>query len=396
MLLEVDLHTEFEFDVIVIGAGAMGSAAAYHLSQVAGQRVLLLEQFAFGHALGSSHGESRIFRYAYTDPAYARLAMQCKPLWQALGAEAGVEVLQTIGGIDLGDDEVGIRSVAEVAATLESVGAPYEALDAAQLRDRFPQWHVPPQTQALYSPDTSFVWAGRAVGAMIAQAARHGADVHDQEPVVRVDAHADGVEVVTARQTYRARKLIMAAGAWTNSLLATVDGASATLPLKIEKEQLHYVAPLRPEWFAPEGPHRFPIWIQYGANTAYGFPILGSDGYPRGIKCGFHHDRHFIDVGDTDRTPSAEVEARMMDYLRTYLPDAAGDVVGRVCCLYTNTPDENFIIDQVPGHPHIWLASPCSGHGFKFAIGIGKALADLATRGETAMAVDGFSMARLL
>ena len=365
----------------------MGSAAAYHLTRN-GQRVLLLEQFDLGHALGSSQGESRIFRYAYTQPAYARLAMQCKPLWHALEREAGLELLKPVGGVDLGDDEHGLKSIAAVAAALDTVGVRYEDLNAAGLHAKFPQWRVPEQTRALYSPDTSFIWAGRAVQAMLSLAAAHGAVVRDREPVVQVIPHADGVEVLTAPNTYRARSLVLAAGAWTNTVLKSLG---MTLPLRIEREQVHYVAPLRPALF---GPARFTIWLQYGGENAYGFPVLGSDGYPNGIKCGFHHDRHFIEPEDTDRTPSPEVEARMLAYLRAYLPEAAGEVLSRICCLYTNTPDEDFVIDHVPGFPHIWLASPCSGHGFKFSIGIGKALAELAQSGQTDIAVDAFAMAR--
>jgi len=385
------VHTEQVFDAIVIGAGAMGSATAYHLTrrkQTTGSRVLLLEQFDIGHVMGSSHGESRIFRYAYTQPAYSRLAMQCKPLWQLLEQEAGLELLKPVGGVDLADDEIGLKEIAAVASVLQSLGVRYEDLSASGLQAKFPQWRVPEQTRALYSPDTSFIWASRAVQVMVSLAAVQGAVVRDREAVLQVIPYTDGVEVITTKDTYRARSVVMTAGSWINSILKPMQ---VELPLRIEQEQLHYVAPVQPELF---GPGRFTIWLQYGGNNAYGFPVLGSDGYPKGIKCGFHHNRRYIEPGDTDRTPSLEVEARMLAFLRAYLPDAAGTVLSRTCCLYTNTPDEDFVLDHVPGFPHVLLASPCSGHGFKFSIGIGKALADLAQHGQTDISIGEFGMAR--
>jgi sarcosine oxidase len=377
------------FDVIIIGAGAMGSAAAYHLSKD-GQRVLLLEQFELGHGNGSSAGESRIFRFSYTDPGYSRLARQCRPLWQALERETGTELLRLIGGLDLGYDEVGLRDLEDVIHALESIGAQHDVLDAPALMARFPQWRVPPQAKAVYSPDTGFVWAGKAVQTMLAQAAAHGAAIHANEPAQKIIPHGDGVEVITNKATYRANKLIISAGAWVNTLLRDVG---LQLPIKIEKEQLHYFAPTNPVQFTPDA---FPIFMDYSGDSAYGFPVLGSEGYPAGIKCGFHHDSHFIEATNLDRNPSREVEARMRNYVQQFLPQAAGELQASICCLYTNTPDEDFVIDRVPGFPHIVVASPCSGHGFKFCIGIGRALADLVQRGETEMAVAHLGLARLL
>ena len=368
-----------KYDAIIVGAGAMGSAAAYHLA-ADGLRVLVLEQFALGHALGSSHGESRIFRFAYTDSNYARLAMQCRPLWHALEKQANVELLRLIGGLDLGHDDVGLTSVQEVSEALQAIGAVFEELTPAQLAARFPQWRVPEQTRVLYSPDTGFVWADRAVNALRAQAVILGATIQDNEPVQRIVPHDAGAEVITAKGIYRADKIIITAGAWANAMLGYVG---LQLPLRIEREQLHYFAPrLLDGAFKPE---RFPIWIHYGREIGYGFPMLGADGYPAGVKCGFHHDRHYIEPDNLARVPNREVEARMRRYLETYLPDAAGELLTSMCCLYSNTPDEHFVVDVVPGYPHIALASPCSGHGFKFSIGIGRALADLVQRGETDM-----------
>jgi monomeric sarcosine oxidase len=377
------------YDTLIIGAGAMGSAAAYHLSKDK-QKVLLLEQFEIGHGNGSSAGESRIFRFSYTDPGYSRLAMQCKPLWHALEREADTELLRLIGGLDLGYDEVGLRDLEIVIATLQNIGAQHDVLDAPALMQRFPQWRVPPQAKAVYSPDTGFVWAGKAVQTMLAQATAHGAAVHENEPAQKIIPHGDGVEIITHKATYRANKLIITAGAWVNTLLRDVG---LQIPIKIEKEQLHYFAPKTIEKFMPNA---FPIFMDYSGDFAYGFPVLGSDGYPSGIKCGFHHDSHYIEATDLDRNPNHDVATRMRNYLQQFLPEAAGELQASICCLYTNTPDEDFVIDHVPGFSHIVVASPCSGHGFKFCIGIGRALADLVQHGTTEMEIGHLGLARLL
>ena len=136
--------------------------------------------------------------------------------------------------------------------------------------------------------------------------------------------------------------------------------------------------------------------MDYSGDFAYGFPVLGSQSYPAGIKCGFHHDSHYIEAENLDRNPSHAVETRMRNYLQQFLPEAAGELQASICCLYTNTPDEDFVIDPVPGFPHILVASPCSGHGFKFCIGIGRALADLVQRGSTEMAISHLGITRLL
>ena len=380
------------YDAIIIGAGAMGSAAAYHLSKDK-QRVLLLEQFEIGHGNGSSAGESRIFRFSYTDPGYSHLAMQCKPLWHELERETNTELLRLIGGLDLGYDEVGLRDLDIVIATLQSIGAQHDVLDAPALMQRFPQWRVPPQAKAVYSPDTGFVWAGKAVQTMLAQAATHGTMIHENESAQKIIPRGDGVEVKTTKANYRADKLIITAGAWVNTLLRDVG---MQIPIKIEKEQLHYFAPKNAAMFAPG---TFSIFMDYSGDFAYGFPVLGamaSTGYPAGIKCGFHHDSHYIEANDLDRNPSREVETRMRNYLQQFLPEAAGELQASICCLYTNTPDENFVIDRVPGFPHIVVASPCSGHGSKFCIGIGRALADLVQRGQTEMEIAHLGLAHLL
>jgi sarcosine oxidase len=363
------------YDVIVIGAGAMGSAAAYHLSKD-GLRALLLEQFEIGHARGSSHGESRIFRYAYETLGYARLAMQCKPLWRALEAEAGERLLLDCEQIDLADDAGQHRYARAVAETLGQIGANFEVLSIDQARRRYPQWRLSDDALVVLSLDSGILRATRCVQAMVAQAARHGATVREREAVTAIMAEPNGVEVVTTQGRYRAARLVITGGAWVNDLLAHI---SLRLPVKVSLEQYAYFRPRYPAQFALG---RFPIFIHWRDHDAgYGFPILDVPG----VKIGFHHDRHFIQPGD-DRAPREDCSARLTAYARRYLPDV-GELFDATTCLYTTTPDEDFVIDLAPGLPNVAFCSACSGHGFKFAVGIGRALADLVQHGATEMQV---------
>jgi sarcosine oxidase len=368
------------YDAIVIGAGSTGSAAAYYLARD-GCRTLLLEQFEIGHARGSSHGESRVFRLAYDRLDYARLAVQCRPLWHALEVEAGERLLIDCDQLDLAEDEAHRHSLLAIADTLARIGAGCEPLDAAAIRQRYPQWRLGEAATAILSTHSGILRAGRCVQVLVARATSHGATVRDREPVTNIAADPgwEGVEVTTSVSRYRARKLIIAGGAWINDLLAYVG---VHLALTVTREQSVYFRPrANPAQFALG---RFPIFMHWRApNFGYGFPIVGVDG----LKVGFHHGGDATDPG-SDRSPRTEVTASLLAYLQRYLPDAAGEAFDPVTCLYTNTPDENFVIGFAPGLPGVVFCSACSGHGFKFAIGLGRALADLAQHGTTGMSID--------
>jgi sarcosine oxidase len=386
------------FDVIVIGAGMAGSAAAWQLSRD-GRRVLLLEQFGIGHARGSSHGESRIFRFAYPQPTYAKFAMQSKPLWLALEKDSGKKLLHSIGGLDFADDPDCFGEVKQIAAALRQNGAACEELDGKEIRRRFPQWRISDETIGVFSPDGGWIEAGNAVRAMVEQTAARGGVVRDEEPVLKIGVTEDTVTVKTAKGDYTVRSLVIAAGAWVQKLLQNCSFKFTTLkvdpdarakeimrfvqlPLKVTQEQPVCFAPIRnADSFRSE---KFPIWIHYRKpHFTYGFPMLGT----AGVKLAFHHDGPVIDPARADRTPNPEVSRRLREYLKMYLPNAAGEVVEEVTCLYTTTPDHNFVIDLLPGFPNVAIASPCSGHGFKFATGIGRALADLVQFGKTEMEI---------
>jgi sarcosine oxidase len=369
--------TSSQFDAIVIGAGMAGSAAAWQLSKD-GLRTLLLEQFAINHARGSSHGESRIFRFAYPQPEYAKFAMQSKPLWLDLERDSNQNLLHSIGGLDFADDPDCFGDVRQIAAALQQNGAACEMLDAREIRRRYPQWRLPDHAIGVFSPDGGWISASKAVRAMLEQTVARGGTVCDNEPVVEIVPGAE-VTVRTATAKYTAPRLVIAAGAWINHLLGALN---ISLPLKITREQPVYFAPIRDARSFQSD--RFPIWIHYRKpHFTYGFPMLDTPG----IKLAFHHDGPEIDPANPDRAPNPEVSRRLREYLQTYLPDAAGEVIEEVTCLYTTTPDHNFVIDLLPKFLNIAIASPCSGHGFKFATGIGRALADLVQFGQTKLEI---------
>lgn len=362
-----------QFDAIIIGAGMAGSAAAWQLTRD-GLRTLLLEQFPLGHSMGSSHGESRIFRFAYPQPHYAKFAMQAKPLWLALEKESGEKLLHSIGGLDFADDPNCFGEIDAVADALKANGADFEKLDAPDIRRRYPQWNIPDETSGVFSPDGGWVAASRAVRAMATRAT----ELRDDEPVTNI-VPGETIFVETQKSRYATTRLVIAAGGWVNHLLKFLN---LSLPVKVTQEQPVYFAPIRNgEAFAQT---RFPIWIHYRRPFfTYGFPMIDTPG----VKLAFHHDGPALNAQSPNRAPNPAISQRLRDYLQQYLPDAAGETVEEVTCLYTTMPSHDFVLDLAPGFPNIAIASPCSGHGFKFATGIGRALADLVQHGKTGMEI---------
>lgn len=276
------------FEAIVVGAGMGGSAAAYQLCKD-GRRTLLLEQFKIGHDRGSSHGESRIFRFAYPQAHYAKFAMQSKPLWLDLERDSGEKLLHSIGGLDFADEPDCFKEVHAIAAALRQNGATCELLEAREIRRRYPQWRIPDQTIGAFSPDGGWIAATKALQAMARQVQRLGGSVLEEEPVKQIRITNHKVEVTTAKGEYAAEMLVIAAGAWLKPLLLDREAIAADqifsaslqrlleLPLKVTQEQPVYFAPIRnAETFRED---RFPIWIHYRKPFfTYGFPMLEKPG----------------------------------------------------------------------------------------------------------------------
>ncbi|HEX7171907.1 MAG TPA: N-methyl-L-tryptophan oxidase [Candidatus Limnocylindria bacterium] len=361
------------YNAIVIGLGGHGSAAAYHLAR-RGQRVLGLEQFASLHQQGSSHGLTRIIRLAYHEhPSYVPLLRRAYELWHELEAVDGEELLVTTGALEGGPGDGATFRGSLEAAELHDL--PHEVLDATDLERRYGFAHLDPATRAVLQPDGGFLLAEETMRAHHEAAAAHGADLRFGESVAGWEPIGiEGVRVRTPRGSYEADRLVVCAGAWIRQLVPALGALAVP-----ERQVLAWFTPKRPTAF---GPDRFPVFLidVEGGKHYYGFPTHGG----HGLKLGwYHHFGERIDPADPDRATRPDDEAALRHFVERYLPDAAGSTEMLRACIFTNTPDEHFVIDRLADAPQVSVASACSGHGYKFASVIGEIMADLAMRGET-------------
>jgi sarcosine oxidase len=374
------------YDVIVLGLGGMGSAAARHLAR-RGATVLGLEQFTPAHALGSSHGDTRIVRKAYFEhPDYVPLLRRTYPLWDELGAEIGRPLFVRTGAL-----MIGARDSAVVAGTLASAqqwGLPHEMLDAGQMQQRYPQFSLRADEIAVFEADAGYVSPEDAVRAHLDLARRDGADLRFGAKVTAWRLDGDGVLVTFAGGQARAGSLVLAAGAWTGPLAPGLD-----VPLRVARRVMHYLNP-------PAGPAqfdatRFPVYFfQIGPGDGiYGFPLVGDPA--NGVKVGFHYRGGDGDPDTLDREVSGAEREEMRALLAERIPGLAGEHVDARVCMYTLTPDEHFVIDLLPGSAgRVAVAAGFSGHGFKFTPVIGEILADLALYGATEHPIGFLAAAR--
>lgn len=362
------------YDGIIVGLGAMGSAAAWQLAG-RGRRVLGLDAFHPGHTYGASHGHTRVIRKAYfEDPAYVPLVARAYEMWDELSHFAGASLVRRTGGLMLGPPEAEI-----VSGTVRSArqhGLPYELLTADEVRRRFPAFTPELGTVGVWEPQAGLLNPERCVLAQLSAAAHAGAELHHGEPVRAWHDCGGGVVVETPKGRYEAGILIMAAGPWTGALLADLG-----LPLMPTRQPVCWFDAASPEQGTLLMPDRCPLWIcALDGKNVYGVPNV--DG--RGVKAAIHEPGERCTPGTVRREVApAEVDA-IRRLLVRILPAANGRLIETGTCLYTMTPDGHFVIGRSPGRPHLVYAAGFSGHGFKFAPVIGEILADLATEGRTA------------
>lgn len=366
------------FDVVVIGAGGMGSAAAYYLAQDR-RRVLLVEQFSVGHSRGSSHGGSRIIRHSYVEPEYATLAPHAFALWRELQRESGQRLLGDTGGLDFAPPDY--PTLLGRMATLDALGLPYRLYGWSELFRVFPQFRLPPGWVALHQAGAGILSATHCVKTLVAQAVKRGAVLQENSRVLSVQPDGAGVRVEidgpAGRQTVLADQAVVAAGPWAGRFLDELGVSAAyTTPLRVTHQQLVYleVSESARSLFAAE---RCPVYIGLPMPYFYGFPIWERPGQ---IKVGREMDGPAIDPdGECEVDPNAvaEVEAWVAQTLVGVVPKA----VSVEKCLYTLSPDGHFLIDRHPAYPQILLAAGFSGRGFKFVVTTGRLLADLAGSG---------------
>jgi sarcosine oxidase len=375
-----------DWDVIVVGLGAIGSGAAYWLSRRLGDRVLGLEQFALGHANGAGQDHSRIIRYSYHRPDYVRLARRAYESWADVEAESGTQIVTKTGGLDIGP-RVAAIPLDDYSRSMTAEGIAFEHLDGPEISRRWPQWRLGDEHHGLFQADAGIADPNRGNAAHQRLARARGATLLENACVTRLRALADGtIEVELADgAVHHAPHVVLAADAWTNELLASFD---RRLPLTIIQAQVTYFAAPDPALFAPD---RFPIWIWMDDPSFYGFPTYGEAG-PKAAE----------DVGGDEVTPATRTFERnevgfrrLTDFLERHLPEHLGPQIYTKTCLYTLTPDRDFVLDQVPDVPgvHVVLGA---AHGFKFASVLGQIASELVVDGATPSAgeIERFALDR--
>jgi sarcosine oxidase len=373
--------TDF-YDHVVVGLGALGSATCRELAR-RGHSVLGLERFALGHVRGASHDSSRILRHSYHTPHYVRLTVEAYDDWARLERETGEAIVTVVGGLDLFPPDAAI-GLDDYTSSLEAVGVPFELLDVAAVSARWPQFALPSGTAALFQERSAIVPAARGTRLLQERAAAYGAVLRDHVDVAAVhDLGSSGIQVETSAGAFRCERLVVCADAWTNDVLA---GVGHQVPLEVTLEQVTYFAPDEPRRFSPD---RMPLWIWMDDPSFYGFPCYGEPTVKAAQDCG----GPTVDPSARGFEESAQMRDRLAAHLRRMLP-GSGEPVRSVRCLYTLTPDRDFVLGPVPGHPGV-VVGMGAAHGFKFAPTFGRLLADLATDAATgAVDLDPFRLDR--
>ncbi len=372
-----------EFDLAVVGLGAMGSAAL-SFAAARGAKAIGIEAHFPAHSLSSSHGDSRLIRLGYfEDPSYVPLLKRAYHNWRSLEARLRTEILTVTGVLQIGAPDSKI--VSGTRASCDMHGLPHEILDRDAMKRRFPAFALEEGDVGLLDPQGGYIRPEAAIMSYLKLAAEDGAILHFGERVVAIDPDDRGVTLVSSNGRYRARKVIVATGAWIAELVPQLQA---------------HAQPIRQvvAWYQPKNgfvaePQRMPCFLRdEGAEGSYfGFPAIGVDG----VKIGRHaHFREPIDP-TLPNPPVNDADTDLLDsFARKRLPDAASCRVRATTCRYTMLPSEDFLIDRMPGEPNVVVSSACSGHGFKFTSVVGEILADLALEGASPLPTDLFTFKR--
>ncbi len=371
------------YDAIVVGVGGMGSAASYYLAR-RGKRVLGLERFGIPHSMGSSHGHTRIIRLAYYEhPSYVLLLKRAYELWREIQKKAGERLLHITGSVDSGPEDSWVFKGSWESCRLHDL--PHEVLTGSELHRRYPGYRLPDDHLALVQPEGGFLAPEKCIVSYVTAAQASGAEIHARERVLEWEPLEGGVRVRTDRGAYEADKLVVTAGAWDGELVDVLDGLAVP-----ERQVLAWLQPNRPERFRPENFPVFNLLVDEG--RFYGFPVHGVPGFKFGK---YHHLEEVVDPETLDRETHDYDEQLLRDFAERYFPDGCGPTMDLQTCMFTNTPDNHFVIDLHPDYEQVSFASPCSGHGYKFASVIGEIMADLADTGITRHDISLFRLDRL-
>jgi sarcosine oxidase len=367
-----------DVDFVVVGLGALGSGAVWHLAS-RGHSVVGLEQFELGHSRGASHDTSRILRHSYHTPSYVRLTLEAYDDWARLEKESGESLVTVVGGLDLFPPDC-VIAPDDYVASMREVGIDFESLTAEEIAARFPVFSVPDGTRGLFQERGAIVPAARGTAAMQRLAAEAGATLLGSTPATSVTDHGDHLTVEAGGTSYTCGGVVVAADAWINQVLA---GLGVEVPLTVTLEQVTYFAPPDPTPYTS-----MPLWIWMDEPSYYGFPCYGEATVKAAQDCG--GPPVDPDARTTDLDP--EMRERLASFMGSLLP-GSGEPVRSLRCQYTLTPDRDFVLAPVPGHPSV-VVGLGSAHGFKFAPTFGRILADLVTTGNTTSDVSAFGFDR--
>lgn len=368
-------------DVLIIGGGAMGTATAYELAR-RGRSVRLFEQFAIGHDLGSSHGYSRIIRRGYYEhPDYVPFVDRAFELWRELEARTSERLLTVTGIVEMGAAASPLFKGSVLSCQQHNL--PHEILDASQTMQRFPQFVVPDWMRGVWQKDAGILAVERCILTFRLAAKNAGALLHEEEEVLSVEPERSGVTVRTRKGVYSAPQAVVCAGAWAARMLADLK-----LPLCVTRQTLGFFTPKKRELFELG---KFPLFLMdVGGHNFYGFPFFGVDC----IKVADHSHGKLVTPETVERSFTADDEAQLRGFLDAHIPEAAGRLSFGKICLYTNTPDGDFILDAHPKHPNLFVAAGFSGHGFKFSSAVGEAMAEMCVDGKARQRIERFSLRR--
>lgn len=376
------------FDVIVVGVGAMGSAALYHLSKVPNLKILGLDQFFPPHIYGSSHGETRITRQIYAEhPNYVPLVKKTYPMWNVLEDETKTKLFEKTGGLYMGEENSEV--ITGLKKTAKEHNFDIKLMKNEEINKKFPAFRIPENMMGVFDPTAGILFAEKCIQGFIGEAEKRGVVLNFGEKVLEITKRDNQECVVTDKRTYLGKKIIISAGAYVTSLLKNDN-----LPLKIEKKKLFWLEPkagFKKDFDVPN----LPIYLIEDAKMQvkfYGFPnIMGT-----GVKTALHvnKDDEIDNPYKVDRMVTLQDEKEFSEKISYYMPNLCGKTNKIATCFYTLTPDEHFIIDFLPRNKNIILASPCSGHGFKFSIVIGEILKDLVISGKSEFDLSMFSLRR--
>jgi sarcosine oxidase len=385
-------NSSTSFDAIVIGVGTMGAPACYYLAK-RGYKVLGIEQFDITHEFGSHAGQSRIIRKAYFEhPAYVPLLNRAYENWKKIEEESGEQVYYQTGVVYFGQPDRSILHGVKLSADLYHIDV--ENVNDTDSKKRFSPFNIPNSFKTVFEPEAGFITPEKAIKLYAGQAVKHGAEIHPFEKVIDWKKTGDSIVVNTTKNSYQCNKLIITSGAWSGNMIPRISG-------KIEVTR-QFVAWIKPKNWDDYTLNNFPCWLiddDERPGCYYGFPILPPDkfGEPHGLKIACHYPGSVTDVDKVNRQNTEEDIENIRYALDKYLPGTFNGMVTTKTCLYASLPDENFIIDKLPGfEKNVVVACGFSGHGFKFASVVGEVLADLAIDGATQQPIEFLNARRFM